>query len=239
MVDVRHQDVASMISMDGTLNFYTVNLVLSSYIVIILIFLSLILFFACGYIYQTTHKVRKYDPAKKLLRPSGRHESVISPFISRFLHYGLPAFYHWKTGLILSALWFLFLFPGIWLISGNPGENLMSMYPFLFLISIILGFLNAHSLTFRILDRMFGNQYFTVVTRRMLLFTISIAGLMAGTGVLFFFDALQSATREFHSLFSGEALSLFAFFISAVFIGITPFSLTYEITHEHRDTFMV
>lgn len=228
-----------MVSMEGTLNYYTGNLVLSSYIVIILIFMSLILFFACGYIYQKIHKVRRYDPAISLLRPSGRHESIISPFIRRFLFYGLPALYHWKTGLILSVLWILFLFPGIWLISRNPGEALMRLYPFLFLVSILLGFLNAHSLTFRLLDMIFGNQYFTVITRIMLLFTISIAGLMAGTGVLFFFDALQSSIGEFHSLFSGEALSLFAFFVSAIFIGITPFSLTFEITHEHRDMFMV
>ncbi len=115
----------------------------------------------------------------------------------------------------------------------------MAFYPFLFLISIILGFLNAHSLTFRLLDNIFGKQYFTVISRRVLIFTISIAGLLAGTGILFLFDAMQSANGGVLSFFPGEALSLLAFFFSAFFFGITPFSLTYEITHEHRDVFMV
>ncbi len=228
-----------MVSMDGSLNYYTENLVLSSYFFIILIFLVLILFFACAYIYQKTHRVRQYDPAINLLRPSARHQSIISPFIRRFLHYGLPALYHWKTGLILSVLWIIFLFPGIWLVSGNPGQLLMSLYPVLFLVSILLGFLNAHSLTFWLLDTIFKNQYFTAITRWVLLFSISIAGLMAGTGVLFFFDALHSTTGGFYTFFSSEALSLFAFFVSAIFIGFTPFSLTYEITRKHRDMFMV
>ncbi len=228
-----------MVSMAGSLNYYIENLVLSSYIVIIIIFLILILFFAFAYLYQKTHRVRGFDPAISLLRTSGRHESVISPFIRRFLHYGLPVLYHWKTGFILSVLWILFLFPGIWLISVNPGETLWQFYPFLFVVSILLGFLNAHSLTFRLLDIVFGKRFLPAVTRWMLLFTISLAGLVAGIGVLFFFDALQSVTGEFNSFFSGEALSLFAFFVSAIFIGITPFSLTYEITCVNRDNYMV
>ncbi len=228
-----------MVSTGGSLSFYTENLVLSSYFVIIFIIMILILFFACAYVYQRTHRTRQYDSAINILRPSGRHESFFLPFIRRFLYYGLPALYYWKTGLILSVLWVLFLFPGVWLVSENPGTVLMAFYPFLFLISIILGFLNAHSLTFRLLDNIFGKQYFTVISRRVLIFTISIAGLLAGTGILFLFDAMQSANGGVLSFFPGEALSLLAFFFSAFFFGITPFSLTYEITHEHRDVFMV
>ena len=126
---MKHQEDAAMVSMGGTLNYYTENLVLTSYFVIIFIIMLLVLLFACAYVYQKTHRVRQLDPSISLHRPPGRKDSVVSPVIRRFLHYGLPAIYHWKTGLILSILWILFLFPGMRLLSGNPGEILMYLYP--------------------------------------------------------------------------------------------------------------